>query len=380
MNTQTQTAVQEFTEELQAMSDLAKNFASKELVANREGNDHYPFGELFTDTIKNAGDVGFYAVNLPVEHGGIGIGDSALASILGELSMADASMAAIIFTNAAAIEIINRASLDADCKAIYNMLSENNALPIAFPSFTGIGEMEMPVVDNKGHISGRINFLSLGGVAKYAIVPAVVSAQGNKVSYYLLDLSEKGIEKSEPVYSLGLHACPGIDIFLENVPVKLIGADGEGEKYFNVMQSHLSIGAAAISLGILKGSFMEALQYTKDRFQGGRQIIDWSEVRMLLANMVVEALVGQSSLSSACSGLENRTMGWEKTARAVAIHIAEMACRATVDGVQLLGGNGYMKDYGQEKRMRDAGQAQCLLGMAPVRKMDLIDLIIRESE
>jgi len=73
-------------------------------------------------------------------------------------------------------------------------------------------------------------------------------------------------------------------------------------------------------------------------------------------------------------------MGWEKTARAVAIHIAEMACRATVDGVQLLGGNGYMKDYGQEKRMRDAGQAQCLLGMAPVRKMDLIDLIIRESE
>jgi alkylation response protein AidB-like acyl-CoA dehydrogenase len=57
-----------------------------------------------------------------------------------------------------------------------------------------------------------------------------------------------------------------------------------------------------------------------------------------------------------------------------------MACRATVDGVQLLGGSGYMKDFGQEKRMRDAKQVQCLLGMAPVRKMDFIDQIIKESE
>jgi hypothetical protein len=39
-----------------------------------------------------------------------------------------------------------------------------------------------------------------------------------------------------------------------------------------------------------------------------------------------------------------------------------------------------MKDYGQEKRMRDANQAQCFLGMAPVRKMDLINRIIKENQ
>ena len=380
MSTQTQAIVQGFKEELQAMSDLAKNFASKELFSKTEANDHYPFGELFTGTIKNAGEVGFYGVNLPAEHGGIGMGDSALASILEKISMADASMAGIIFTNAAAIEIINQAALDTNCDAVYQMLCADNAFPVATPSFTGIGEMEMPVSDKKGKISGRINFLVLGGISKYAVIPAADSTQGNKISYYLLDLNEKGIEKSQPVYSLGLHACPGVDIFLEDVPATLIGKAGEGEKYFHAMQSHLSVGAAAMSLGILKGSFMEALQYTKDRFQGGRQIINWSEVRMLLANMAIEALVGQSALAAVCNDLENGTAGWEKAARAVAIHLSDMACRATVDGVQLLGGNGYMKDYGQEKRMRDAGQAHCLLGMVPVRKMDLIDMIIKESE
>jgi alkylation response protein AidB-like acyl-CoA dehydrogenase len=41
----------------------------------------------------------------------------------------------------------------------------------------------------------------------------------------------------------------------------------------------------------------------------------------------------------------------------------------TADGVQLLGGNGYMKDYPEEKRMRDSKQIQNVLGMALVRKI-----------
>jgi len=375
-----QNTVVRFPEELQAMSDLAENFALKELVAKREENDHYPFGDFFTKTIKNASKIGFYSVNLPAKYGGIGMSNSALASILEKISLSDASMAGIIFTNAAAIEIINQASLYTDCDAVYKILSAEEALPIAFSSFTGIGEMENPVADKEGKISGRISFLCLGEVSRYAVIPAAELTQSGKISYYLLDLNEKGIEKSEPVYSLGFHACPGVDIAMNNVPATLIGNARDGGKYFNAMQSQLSVGAAAISLGILKGSFIEALQYTKDRFQGGRQIIDWSEVRMILANMVIEALVAQSALASACSDLENDIAGWEKTARATAIHIGEMACRTTVDGVQLLGGNGYMKDYGQEKRMRDANQAQCLLGMIQIRKMDLIDMIIKENQ
>jgi hypothetical protein len=45
---------------------------------------------------------------------------------------------------------------------------------------------------------------------------------------------------------------------------------------------------------------------------------------------------------------------------AAAVHVSELACNGTVEGVQLLGGNGYMKEYGQEKRMRDARQARTL--------------------
>jgi len=49
-----------------------------------------------------------------------------------------------------------------------------------------------------------------------------------------------------------------------------------------------------------------------------------------------------------------------------------LACDATNDGIQILGGYGYMKDYGQEKRYRDVRMVQALLGAVPFKKIDII--------
>ena len=64
--------------------------------------------------------------------------------------------------------------------------------------------------------------------------------------------------------------------------------------------------------------------------------------------------------------------GYESRISAAALHIAELACNATTDGIQILGGYGYMKDYGQEKRYRDARMVQALLGAVPLKKLDII--------
>ncbi|HOI07638.1 MAG TPA: acyl-CoA dehydrogenase family protein [Deltaproteobacteria bacterium] len=365
------------SEEIKAFRDLAEGFAGKELARNREQNDHYPFGILFTDAIRKASEVGFFHVNIPSESGGIGMGDTALAYILEEISKADASMAGVIFTNAAAVEVINQASLDADCSAVYEKLFAQDAFPLSFHSFTAPSEMELPVVDARGRISGKIMFLTLGEISRYAVIPA--KSAGASLSYYFIDLGDAGVAKSNTVYSIGLHACPSLDVTFTQVPAMLIGREGQALKYFLAMQSHLSIGAAAIGLGIMEGSFTDALQYTKDRFQGGRQIIDWPEVRMILANMAIEIEVGRSCLEDACSGQDAGREGWEKRARSAAVHIAEMSRRVTNDGVQLLGGCGYMQDFPQEKRMRDAHQSINFLGMPLVRKMEFINGIIAES-
>ncbi len=87
---------------------------------------------------------------------------------------------------------------------------------------------------------------------------------------------------------------------------------------------------------------------------------------MMLAEMSLDIDVGEACLRES---LRN-TDAPAGTARALAVRLGEWACRVTTDGVQLLGGNGYMSDYGQEKRMRDARMARQLLGRAPLRKQD----------
>ena len=139
----------------------------------------------------------------------------------------------------------------------------------------------------------------------------------------------------------------------------------------------MHVAAAAMSAGIMKGSFNEALAYTKEREQGGCAIINWSEVRMILSNMAVKSNVADLCVAQACKAIEKSVKeGVERVFQGCSPFTSRMACEATTDGIQLLGGNGYMKDYGQEKRYRDAKQVQALLGIAPLKKIDFIDLMI----
>jgi len=365
--------------ERQAFADLARDFSAKKLVELREEHDKYPFGELFTDAIRDAGIIGFYGINLPVDYGGVGMNASMVAVILDKLAAADASMAGIVFTNAAALEVIAEGAAAKGSNEIYRSTDRFGTAPLAFQSFHAPDETAMPVAGADGSLTGKVEYLALGSIADFAVVPARHGG-GSGFSYYLVDLKNKNAIVSKPVVSLGLHSCPAADVTLANVPGAPIGAQGEGMRYFNAMRNRMSLCAAAMSLGLIQGSFREAMEYAADRYQGGRQIIDWGQVRMMLAGMAVSARVAESCMSAACREMDENAPGWEKTAMAAAIHLGELANRAATDGVQILGGNGYMKDYGQEQRMRDARQVQSLLGNALYRKMDFIGRIIEESK
>ena len=182
------------------------------------------------------------------------------------------------------------------------------------------------------------------------------------------------MEASPPVLSLGLRSCPGVDLVLREASSSLIGKAGEGERYYGSAADLLAASAAAMSLGVMKGSFREALEYARQRIQGGWEIINWSEVRMLLSQMALHCRSGEMLLAAALRETQKGEAGWEVSSRAAALQVQEMACQVVSDGVQLLGGNGYMRDYGQEKRFRDAHQLKVLLGHHPLRKLEFLQL------
>jgi alkylation response protein AidB-like acyl-CoA dehydrogenase len=361
---------------LQSFTELAADFARKELVAAREEHDRYPFAPFWSDIVAKAFRVGFFGITLPAAHGGTGLAADSLVPVLRELSRADASLSALIFTHAAALGIIAESGRGEEADAVYRAISADDGKPLAFQASAHPDEIGIPSVSIQGDIhrlTGKIDFLSAGPLADYAVV-AGSDGSGEEFSSYLVALKGEGVSISPPVMTLGFHACPVADIELVGARGRLLGEKGRGREYCRRAWPRLSLAAAAISLGIIEGSCAEARAYAQDRIQGGRRIIGWPEVRMILAGMERDVRFASAALAEACRMFAAGDPGWEVASVSVALGIGEAASSGAVDGIQVLGGNGYMADYGQEKRMRDAKQAQMLLGMPALRRLELVAL------
>lgn len=365
--------------ELKSFEDLAHSFAVKELASGREEHDRYPFGPFFESAIAKAHEVGLLNATLPEECGGIGQDVSALCIILDHISAVDASLGGIIFTNALSQEIILTAGNKELLADITGKATDAKSSLIATPAFANPSEtgttLEAVKVKDSYIINGALEYVVLGGISGHAIIPAKIKGQEG-YSYFLINLNDKGINKSEPVVSLGLHSCPAVDLSLVGVNGTLIGKEGEGAKYFTQASDRMHSAVAAMQCGIMKGSFNEALDYSQQRFQGGKEIINWSGLRMILGQMAVQVKIAEMVVSEAAQAVENQEKQWNLYTKAAALHISELACKLTTDGIQCLGGNGYMKDYGQEKRFRDAKHVQAFLGLAPMKKLALVESIV----
>ncbi|TAL34012.1 MAG: acyl-CoA dehydrogenase [Spirochaetes bacterium] len=361
---------------LESFSGLASAFAKKELTAAREAHDRFPFAPFWSDVLEKAIGVGFFGITLPAGYGGLGLDADALVPVVRMLARADASLSALVCTHAAALQVIAESAGDTGADPAYRMIGKSPGKPLAFQSFTHPDELEMPVAVSDGdayRLTGSVRFLAAGAVADFAVV-AGSGGRSGEFSYYLIALNTGAVSVSEPIFTLGLHACPVVDARLDDALGILLGKKGGGIEYCRRAWPRLSLASAAIPLGILEGSLDEAKRYAEERVQGGRVIIEWPEVRMILARIAGDVHVAHGALAEACRMFAANEPGWEAASVAAALSAGEAAARGTVDGVQVLGGNGYMTDYGQEKRMRDAKQAQFLLGMPALRRLELMGL------
>ncbi|KPA18356.1 acyl-CoA dehydrogenase, partial [Candidatus Magnetomorum sp. HK-1] len=291
----------------------------------------------------------------------------------------DTSLGCMIFTHTVAQELIL-----ASGKTHALMIKKEDQIEqslIAFQIYENPFEMKpmtRAVKDSDGfYISGSLKYVVAGHLKGKAIIPAILN--NDNIAFFLIDLSEKSIHSSPPILSLGLHACGAIDIELNKTRGILLGSEKNGKKYYSRLTEKMSLAAAAMSLGIMKGSLKEAINYSKIRSQGGKKIIDWSELKMILANMAIQVKTSEMLIDRACQAVDQKERNSFDCVRATTITVQSSACKLTTDGIQILGGVGYMKDFGQEKRYRDAHQIQSIFGLLPLKKLQYINLLLKKD-
>ncbi|MEE4262239.1 MAG: acyl-CoA dehydrogenase family protein [Desulfobacteraceae bacterium] len=363
---------------IRMLARAAAEFARNELAANREESDRFPFGPFFSTVLQKAFELDFFHITLPEAMGGVGMGTHALCVVLEELCRQDASLGAIVLTNCFAQEILLSAGNTDLIKDMTDRADKVTSFLLACPLFNNPSEIRhmAAVIEKDGRyfLSGKLEYLVLGGVAGAAVVPAATEGQ-ESYSYYLIDLKQTSVAIGEPVLSLGLRCCPAVDTEFHMTEAVPVGRSGDGAALFSKAAAKLHPAAAAISSGIMKGAFDEALSYAGEREQGGRKIGEWSEMKMMLADMAVHLKIADMVVSEACRAVDGKEKGWEQKALAAAIHIQAAAVQVTTDGVQALGGVGYMQDFGQEKRFRDAKHIQACFGLTPMQRLKYLSQV-----
>ncbi len=190
----------------------------------------------------------------------------------------------------------------------------------------------------------------------------------------------KGVRAGKKEDKMGWRASDTRELLLEEawVPLDhLVGEEGQG--FANVMKTLDSgrIGVAALSLGIAQGAFEAAVRYARRRRQFGRPIWDFQQVQFKLADLAT-ALEAGRHLTYHAAWLKDKGRPFSKQASMAKLFCSELAMRATLDAVQVMGGAGYTSGHPVERMMRDAKICEIGEGTSEIQRLVIGRHVLRE--
>lgn len=241
--------------------------------------------------------------------------------------------------------------------------------------------LDWPRTDN-GFLTCEWRSIPALPIAGHVLLPIVV---GGVPSLVVMDLGERrsaGVGVSEPILTLGFRGCPIADLRLESVEIRREPVVLEGQALVHrlaLLWSHAEVLAMAIRSAILHSAYRTALDYAGQRYQGGKVILEHSLIRRMLAEFqLADERLQTSWRRIARDAAPDRLL--DRSAMAEALKSAVEAPAFASDGIQLLGGYGYMEDFGQEKRFRDVKQSEWLLGHPQVKRFAAFEQALEEDQ
>jgi len=169
----------------------------------------------------------------------------------------------------------------------------------------------------------------------------------------------EGVTVGEPIALLGVRAVPCADLRVAGAPLLASASLQPRDLEWILGLSGLLLGACAAAAAA--AAITAARAYARDRYQGGVTIDRHEAVALMLESNEAHVAAAKSALFAAADGFaDDDPPSWRAALRAK-IATAPLATNAALDAVQCLGGYGYMRDYGLEKRLRDV----VALGLLP---------------
>jgi len=367
------------TEEQQMVRDMAARFAETEIrprAAELDETHEHP-----AEIVKQLGELKMLGIAVPEEFGGGGMDYVSYVLALIEVSKACASTGVIMSVNNSlyCFPVYAYGTDDQKNRYLYPCASGEKlgcyGLTEAGAGSDPAGMRTVAVKDgDEWVINGEKKFITNGNVASYAVIAAVTDKEkGYKgISSFVVDLENTpGFKVGRVEEKMGILASGTSELVFEDARLPsdaLLGSEGEGFKQMLTTLDGGRIGIASQAIGIGRAVLEEAIEYAKTREQFGKPITAFQAIQWKLADMATE-LDAAELLTLRAAWLEDQKKPYEKAAAMAKMYASDAAMRASVEGVQILGGYGYCKEYPMERHMRDAKICQIYEGTNEIMRL-----------
>ena len=237
-----------------------------------------------------------------------------------------------------------------------------------------IRDMKARAVRDGDHyvLNGTKTFITNAPYADIFVVYAKLEANGStSPQAFIVERGDPGLETGKPFKKMGFKSSPTGEVFLSDCRIpadRLLGGEPSGKGVVKERLSRERIGLQAISYGILERAFEIALQYARDRHQGGQPIASYQLVQRRIARMYM-ALANSRAYVFA-DIVAGRPLGGSVADASVGkLYVAEMASYVATEAIHILAGNGYMEEYVVERLVRDAKLIELGGGTTEIQEM-----------
>ena len=329
-------------------------------------------GEIPKDTIQKAWELGASVSAVPEEFGGFGMEDSPIttAIILEELAYGDMAFAVAATAPSTAISpLLDSGTKEQQAKYLPIFCAEEFA-----PCTLGLNEegfgfdpLEPGTTAEKKNgsyiLNGKKVFVPLAEQSSHIMIAASLDGVGN---LFIVDKNNPGLSVSEREKNLGMYALASNEVILENCEIPAedrVGGD-KGCDYTRFLQK-CRIGMCALGTGVSRASYEFARDYAKDREQFGEPIVYRQSIAFNIGDMATEVDSMRLLTWKAASKLENGKDA-QREAYLAKLFTGKNTMTIVNDGVQILGGHGFVREYPVERFYRNGRGIGILEGAVTV--------------
>ncbi|ORW28664.1 acyl-CoA dehydrogenase family protein [Mycobacterium palustre] len=370
-----------FTAEQQDFARAIEKFCADHCASAEQRAELTDGGRLSNspELLSRLAGLGWLGVSLPVEYGGGGAGMVEECIFLEETARGLAPIHAYGTGLTAAQTYLRHGSEQQKKEVLSNLCSGRfEAIALSEPGAgSDLGSVRTRAVRDGDRfvVNGQKTWITAAHLADHLLVLTRTSTEGTKhrgLTLLYLTTDTPGLQ-IKPIITMDGHTVN--DVFFTDVAVPVANVvGGVGDAWHRLMRG-LNVERliiAAMSIGAARRSLEDTINYVRQREQFGRSISSFQAVRHRLADLVAEidccrAYVYQVA-AQIDAGLEDQLAREGSIAK---LKCTEVAKRAALEGVQLMGGNGYTVEYGMELQVRKA-LAPTIYGGANEIQRDII--------